>query len=139
MASDFAPDADVQYSNTNYILLGEVISAVEGKPFYEVFDERIFQPLDLKHTQFASTDPVPEGIVRGYVDLYSNMNLINSTYYSGWDYHTADGGLISNAHDLNRFMDALFNHISSCFMNALFNNNNKITFMNSLFLINFTN
>jgi D-alanyl-D-alanine carboxypeptidase len=36
------------------------------------------------------------------------MNLINSTYYSGWDYFTADGGLISNAYDLNVFMTRLF-------------------------------
>jgi D-alanyl-D-alanine carboxypeptidase len=104
----FAPGTDVRYSNTNYILLGMIIERVTGKPFYEVFEEKIFDPLGLTFTQFAATDPVPDGIIRGDVDLYSNLNLVNATYYSGWDYFTADGGLISNAHDLTIFMTHLF-------------------------------
>ena len=105
----FTPGSDVLYSNTNYILLGMIIEKVTGNTFYEVFEDRIFKPLDMVYTQFAAVDPVPLGIVRGYVDLYSNYNLINATYYSGWDYFTADGGLISNAHDLALFLNALFN------------------------------
>lgn len=105
----FEPGEDVYYSNTNYILLGMIISKIEGKPFYEVFQEKIFTPYKLTSTKFAATDHVPDGIIRGYVDLYSNLNVINATYYSGWDYFTADGGLISNAHDLNLFMTSLFN------------------------------
>jgi D-alanyl-D-alanine carboxypeptidase len=105
----FSPGEDVLYSNTNYILLGMIISNIEGKPFYEVFEEKIFEPLSLRSTQFAASDPVPDGIIRGYVDFYSNLNVINATYYSGWDYYTADGGLISNAYDLNVFMTALVN------------------------------
>ena len=105
----FEPGEDVLYSNTNYILLGMIITAIEGKPFYEVFQEKIFTPLNLGSTRFAATDPVPDGIIRGYVDFYSNLDVINATYYSGWDYYTADGGLISNAYDLNIFLTALFN------------------------------
>ncbi len=104
----FVPGTDVLYSNTNYVLLGMIIEKVTGKPYYEVFEEKIFNPLGLHFTSCAATDPVPEGIIRGYVDFYSKMNLINSTYYSGWDYFTADGGLISNAYDLNVFMTQLF-------------------------------
>jgi D-alanyl-D-alanine carboxypeptidase len=103
----FSPGEDVLYSNTNYVLLGMIISNIEGKPFYEVFKEKIFEPLGLSSTQFAAKDPVPDGIIRGYVDFYSNLNIINATYYNGWDYYTADGGLISNAYDLNIFMTAL--------------------------------
>ena len=104
----FEPGEDVYYSNTNYILLGMLIEKIEGKPFYAVFEDRIFEPLGLDMTQFAALDPVPDGIVRGYIDLYSKMELTNATYYSGWDYFTADGGLISNAHDLNIFLTNLF-------------------------------
>lgn len=104
----FEPGTDVLYSNTGYVLLGMIIEKVAGKPFYEVFEEKLFIPYGLTFTQFAATDPVPSGIIRGYVDLYSNLNLINATYYSGWDYFTADGGLISNAYDLNKFITSLF-------------------------------
>jgi len=104
----FAPGTDVLYSNTNYVLLGMIITNIEGKPFWDVFQEKIFDPLQLTATSFAATDPVPYNIIRGYVDFYSNLNVINSTYYSGWDYFTADGGLISNAYDLNIFLSSLF-------------------------------
>ena len=106
--ANFAPGTDVMYSNTNYILLGKIIEEIEQKPFYEVFEERIFKVYNLNSTSCAAKDPVPDGIIRGYVDFYSNMNLINATYYSGWDYYTADGGLISNAYDLGNFMNELF-------------------------------
>ncbi|WP_200979086.1 serine hydrolase [Echinicola sp. 20G] len=103
----FEPGTDVRYSNTGYILLGMLIEQFEGKPFYEVFEEKIFQPLNLSMTQFAAKDPVPDGIVRGYIDLYSKLQVVESTYFSGWDYFTADGGLISNPKDLNTFFQVL--------------------------------
>jgi len=105
----FSSGSDVRYSNTGYILLGLLIEHIEGKPFYEVFQEKIFTPLGLSMTQFAAKDPIPNGIVRGYIDLYSNLQVVESTYFSGWDYYTADGGLISNPYDLNIFMRGLFN------------------------------
>lgn len=105
--ANFQPNDDVQYSNTGYILLGEIIEAIEKKPFYKVFEEKLFEPLNLSFTRFAAEDPVPEGIIQGYIDLYSNLNVVNATYYSGWDYFTADGGLIGNAYDLNIFLTQL--------------------------------
>lgn len=105
--SYFQPDEDAAYSNTNYILLGLLIEKIEGKPFYKVFEEKLFAPLGLKLTRFAAEDPVPDGIARGYIDLYSKLQVVESTYFSGWDYYTADGGLISNPYDLNKFFRAL--------------------------------
>jgi D-alanyl-D-alanine carboxypeptidase len=105
----FSPGEDVRYSNTGYILLGLLIEKIEGKPFYKVFEEKIFNPLGMTMTKFAAQDPVPDGIVRGYIDLYSNLQVIESTYFSGWDYYTADGGLISNPFDMNQFFRALMN------------------------------
>lgn len=103
----FSPGEEVRYSNTNYILLGLLIEKIEGKPLYQVFEEKVFSPLNLSATQFAGKNTVPEGIIRGYIDIYSNLDVIESTYYSGWDYYTADGGLISTPYDLNVFFRAL--------------------------------
>lgn len=108
----FPPGDDVAYSNTNYIILGMLIEKIEGKPFYDVFEEKLFLPLGLTLTQFAAEDPVPDGIVRGYIDLYSNLQVLESTYFSGWDYYTADGGLISNPYDMSRFfLELMRGHI----------------------------
>ncbi|MBK8054645.1 MAG: beta-lactamase family protein [Saprospiraceae bacterium] len=105
----FQPDEDVRYSNTGYIMLGMLIEKIEGKPLYKVFDDKIFIPLGLTMTKFAAEDPIPNGIVRGYIDMYSNLQVIESTYFSGWDYYTADGGLISNPYDMIVFFRALMN------------------------------
>lgn len=105
--ADFKPGEGVKYSNTGYILLGLLIEKLEAKPFYQVLQERIATPLSLHFTRFAAADPVPRALVRGYVDMYSKLQVVESTYFSGWDYYTADGGLISNVYDLNRFFRAL--------------------------------
>lgn len=105
----FKPDEDVRYSNTNYILLGMLIEKIEGKLFYKVFEEKIFIPLGLTMTRFAAENHVPDGIARGYIDIYSNLQVLESTYFSGWDYYTADGGLISNPYELSVFFRALMN------------------------------
>ncbi|HTF82550.1 MAG TPA: serine hydrolase domain-containing protein, partial [Cytophagales bacterium] len=103
----FAPGSDSKYSNTNYILLGMLIEALEKKPFFKVFKEKLFKPLGLQYTRFAAEDPIPPGLVKGYIDLYGKLQLTESTYYSGWDYYTADGGLISTPYDLMQFLRAL--------------------------------
>ena len=78
---------DVDYSNTNYVLLGMIIEKITGEPFYQAFKSRIFEPLHLESTQFAAEDPVPKNIIRGYIDFYSKLQLMESTNYSGWDYY----------------------------------------------------
>ncbi|SFC03220.1 D-alanyl-D-alanine carboxypeptidase [Flexibacter flexilis DSM 6793] len=105
----FAAGTDVRYSNTNYILLGLLIEQIEGQPLHEVFEKRIFNPLGMTKSLFAAKNPVPNNIARGYIDLYSNFKIIESTYFSGWDYYTADGGLISNPYDMSLFFRKLIN------------------------------
>lgn len=105
----FEAGTDIKYSNTGYILLGLLIDHIEGRPFYQVFEEKIFNPVGLTMTSFAAESPVPNGIVRGYIDMYSNLQVVESTYFSGWDYYTADGGIISNPYDMNVFFRALMN------------------------------
>jgi D-alanyl-D-alanine carboxypeptidase len=105
----FTSGTDVRYSNTNYILLGILIEQIEGKPLHEVFEQRIFKAFGMTKSLFASKNPVPHNIVRGYIDLYSNFKITESTYFSGWDYYTADGGLISNPYDMSIFFQKLMN------------------------------
>ena len=104
----FSRGEDVKYSNTNYILLGLLIEKVTSKHFSVVFREKRFGPLALNSTFFDPANPIPAGLARGYIDMYSDLNLVESTRYSGWDYYTADGGLISNPYDLSIFMRGLF-------------------------------
>jgi D-alanyl-D-alanine carboxypeptidase len=106
-SAEFPVGTDVSYTNTNYVLRGDLLVVVEGEPFWRTFEKRLFEPLALSMTQFAAEDPVPSRLTRGYVDLYSTGDVIESTYFSGWDYFSADGGLLSNPHDLQHFLREL--------------------------------
>lgn len=47
---NFPTDESWSYSNTNYLLAGEVITAVTGQPWYAVVRSRVLEPLGLTHT-----------------------------------------------------------------------------------------
>lgn len=64
---DFEPGSEYQYSNTNYTLLGEIVSAVSGKSLREFCEQHIFEPLGMRNTFFY--DDIGE-IVRGRANSY---------------------------------------------------------------------
>lgn len=103
----FTPGSGYSYSNTNYWLLGKIAERVTGQPLEQVMKELIFDPAQLTNTYIDKRDD--RNVARGYADLYSNGVLLD---VSLWDRAEgdgrADGGLISTAEDLFKFMHALF-------------------------------
>ncbi len=102
----FEPGADVDYSNTNALLLGLLLENVTGEPLATLYDERVFAPIGLRTTRFAASEPVPDDLIRGYVDLRNNGQLLDGTRFNGWDVH-ADGGLLSDPAELTVLMRAM--------------------------------
>ncbi len=49
----FVPGSKYQYSNSNYHLLGIIVSRVSGKSLRLFADENIFKPLGMKNTMFS--------------------------------------------------------------------------------------
>lgn len=45
-----APDQKFYYCNTNFILLGLIAEQLDKKPLYKIFENRLFKPLNMKHT-----------------------------------------------------------------------------------------
>lgn len=60
---DFEPGAEWQYSNTNFTIAGVIIEQITGKPLYDFWKTRIFDPLgmttaiDAERTQWSASDP----------------------------------------------------------------------------------
>ncbi len=50
LPANFEPDANFEYSNTNYLLLSELIEKVTGKSKFQNINEYILAPLNLKNT-----------------------------------------------------------------------------------------
>jgi len=51
----FAPGTNWDYSHTNYVILGQVLERVTGRPLDALMRERIFAPLNLRDTRGEST------------------------------------------------------------------------------------
>ena len=110
--SDFAPGTRYSYSNTGYVLLGEVIRAVTGSTWDTEVRRRIIGPLHLRHTYVAGAEPVPGGVLPGYYDADNDGDQENVETGQPWPaLETAEGpagAIISTAGDLAAFGDALF-------------------------------
>jgi D-alanyl-D-alanine carboxypeptidase len=112
----FAPGTDWEYSNTNYCLLGFIISKVTGKATKDVFNELLFQPAGLNNTFYFPFQQAIGTIPHLWSESFSgSLEDITATYsYSLNAYHSlgggADGCVLSTAFDNNKFWFALFNN-----------------------------
>ena len=91
------------YSNLNSGLLGYVISKIEAKPFQQIVEERIFQPLNMKATTFEMN--TKEQSVAGL-----NKDGKPADY---WEGGLLSGciGIVSSAEDMTKWMlDILNSH-----------------------------
>ena len=102
---DFEPGTRASYSNTNYLVLAEIIERETGRPIVRVLQARIFGPLGLQATGFVRGKRAVGGKrVRGY-DVSGPRPVDVSLHRLGGPW--ADGALVSNARDLAVFFGAL--------------------------------
>jgi D-alanyl-D-alanine carboxypeptidase len=96
LPADFEPGEDYGYSNTNYMLISDLIDKTLGYPHQQYIKEEILIPLGLKNT-FGSLHEV-------------NIEDVMSGYYVGVekDFKTEDTGLmLATAEDVGIFLRAL--------------------------------
>jgi len=103
----FAPGAEGQwsYSNTGYIMLGQIIEQVTGQSYIDVVTERIINRLGLEHTVLVADFPSAElGLTGQY--LVSPFTLETS----GWNFTQAwsAGNVVSTAEDMALFLRAYY-------------------------------
>lgn len=104
---DFEPGEEGQwnYSNTGYILLGMIIEAASGEKLGDLYQSRIFDPLDLESAVLIEGVPEPQEIIDGYywADDGHRLNTTKWNVSQGW----AAGGIAMNAEDLLTYGKAL--------------------------------
>lgn len=94
---NFAPAGDYRYSNSNYILLTEIVTAVTGQPF-AAFAESLFSRLGMPSTHFlADHTELPATVARPYFNFNEWI-----TYDWLSDLH-GDGALFTTLPDQLRF------------------------------------
>lgn len=94
-----------KYSNTNYLALGLLIQELRHKPFIQVMQEEVFEPLGLKNTSLKPVDLTAPGLLHGYATIRGErVDVTDNTAWAG----NPAGGATSTVEDVNLFMSALF-------------------------------
>ena len=102
---DFEPGTRWQYSNTNYVIAGEIVEKVSGEKLMDFLGEHIFHPLGMKsvwnsdETKLTSTDATP------YVRNALGPLRLAPKEGRGWMF--AAGELAMTAHDLALWDESL--------------------------------
>lgn len=126
----FAPDAEYDYSNTNYVLLGVIAERISGRALFDQLSDRLLTPLGLVQTTLPAPDDtdIPAPASHGYMygptryaladDIYpesiqtaardGTLQPLDYTHQNP-SYATAAGGAISTADDLTTWIRALVN------------------------------
>lgn len=95
------PGQQFHYSDTGYDLLGLILEAIEGKPYSDILQERIFEPLGMNDSYVMFYQDEPADILGIYVN---GIDLSETNALSiGW----AAGGIVATMDDLLAFMVAL--------------------------------
>lgn len=104
----FAPGTSFFYSDTNTLMLGQIAEAVTGKSIGALLRERIFAPLKLKATSFATTTKLAKPFWNGYTDQSAAGPgpIQDSTHWSP-SFAWAAGAIVSNLPDLHRWAVAM--------------------------------
>lgn len=95
LPASFEPGEDYEYSNTNYLLLAEIMDKVLGYPHFQFIQEEILDRLHLKNT-YASVNEV-------------NIDDVMSGYHVGYplDLKTDKQGMVASAEDVGIFLRGL--------------------------------
>jgi D-alanyl-D-alanine carboxypeptidase len=107
-----APGKCYRYSNTNYVLLGQVVRKVTGKSPARNIRERFLEPLGLDETYFQGQERIGKEPAKGYWATTSGWRGFSDgtrlrPNTSGATVAESAGALVSSVRDISDWQDAL--------------------------------
>jgi len=96
----FEPGTSYKYSNTNYLLIGEILNRTLGYSYHDYIKDKILKPLGLKNTFGLQSDIDSNQLMSGYqVNQEDDFKVLQHTRPSG--------SMIATAEDVGIFLRAL--------------------------------
>ena len=99
--ADFAPDKKRSYSNTNYLLIGEILDRAIGYSHHEFIHDEILMPLELTNTYSLYSEVDSNQVMSGYLKKW-DPDL------KSWDHTQPGGSMVASAEDVGIFLRSLF-------------------------------
>jgi D-alanyl-D-alanine carboxypeptidase len=101
----YPPDQRTEYTNVNYVLLGEIVEKVSGEDLGDHLDRTILEPLGLKNTTYPKTSDLP-GDLHGYHRDIDRMEPVDTTVLNP-DPVAGAGAMVSTLPDLKVWAKAV--------------------------------
>ncbi|MGN7759080.1 serine hydrolase [Chryseobacterium sp. 22532] len=101
----FSPGKGWGYSNSNYYILGYIITKASGMPYPKAIQHYILDPLGMKDTGFGFKDLKDKNKTTGYEYLSPN-NYREAVVYD-YDHPHAAGAMYSTVEDLYKFEEGI--------------------------------
>jgi D-alanyl-D-alanine carboxypeptidase len=99
----FPSGSKYAYSNTDNILVGLMVAAVDGTPYEQSLEARVYAPLGLTGTSLPVGVEMPTPFTHGYQPDPPNADEdVSEVIAAGWSW--ASGGVISTPQDANLFV-----------------------------------
>jgi D-alanyl-D-alanine carboxypeptidase len=98
--ADFEPDNKQRYSNTNYLLIGEILDKTLGYSHRQYIKREILIPLELKNTYSLLSEVNIDDVMSGYYVGYDGDLKYN-------EFINPAGSMIATAEDVGIFLRAL--------------------------------
>ncbi|MDG5491788.1 serine hydrolase [Psychroserpens sp. SPM9] len=120
---DFNPGEQTAYSNTNYLLLGYIIEALDKDAYPQILKKRITNKVELNDTYYGGKISSKNNESHSYAIKAANWNKQLETEMSN---PGGAGAIVSTSADLAKFINALFNNklISISSLEAMKKTNN---------------
>jgi CubicO group peptidase (beta-lactamase class C family) len=109
---DAPPGEVMNYANHHYVLLGEIITRLTGRPLQDLAEERIFTPLGMTSSFYVVPESVADRIVRRPKDfpLAEPLGLFPGIETQAFrETPNAGGGVFSSAGDLAKVAQMILN------------------------------
>jgi CubicO group peptidase (beta-lactamase class C family) len=90
-----------EYSNTNYALLGHIISEISGMPYQQYIKKNILEPLGMENTYWEYDSVPKEQLVKGYRwedDQWKPEPMLHDGSFGSM------GGLITSIEDFSKYV-----------------------------------
>ena len=98
--ADFEPDKKYSYSNTNYLLIGEILDKTLGYSHHQYIKKEILIPLELNNTYSLLSEVDLDDVMSGYYVGYDDDIKYN-------DFINPAGSMVATAEDAGIFLRAL--------------------------------
>ena len=98
------------YNNAGFILLGMIVEAASGLPYFDYIRQHVFAPAGMSRSDFVALDALGEEVAEGYVPIKGQGEDIagwKKNIYALTPEAAGDGGAICTAADLAHFSQAL--------------------------------